>query len=315
MRRISVSARGQITRMPLRSLAALLAFCTLAGSLPAQSSVWEIRRGSSRLFLGGTCHVLRESDLPLPPEFDQAFAASRTLYFETDVARIQSPETQQTILAEGLFADGRTLASVLTPAAWQAAQAYCQKAGLPVETIQITKPWLFTIMIATLEVQKLGVSLEGVDLRLFRRAAAAQKQTGELESFETHLAFLTQLGAGHESEMVLNSIEEVNELPAMLNGILAAWKTGDLAKIEQLMLRDMRAKYPAIYQELIVKRNHAWLPKIESMLASPEIEFVLVGAGHMAGKDGLLARLRAKGCTVTQLKAPAPAKTKRRHSP
>lgn len=291
----------------------LLAFGTVAASLCAQSSVWEVRRGAAKLYLGGTCHVLREIDLPLPAEFEMAFAASSALHFETDVARIQTPETQRTVLLEGMLGEGESLDKVLSPKAWQAAQAYCAKAGIPLDVVQVMKPWLFAITIETLEIQKLGASMEGVDLRFFRRAAAAGKKTAALESLETHLRFLTQLGAGHESEMILNAIHEVDELPAMLDGLLGAWRVGDVAKLDELMLREMRAKYPSIYDEIIVKRNNAWLPKIEALLQSPEVEFVLVGVGHMAGKDGLLARLRAKGWTITQLKAPKPRKEAAAH--
>jgi uncharacterized protein YbaP (TraB family) len=37
------------------------------------------------------------------------------------------------------------------------------------------------------------------------------------------------------------------------------------------------------------------------MLESPEIEFVLVGAAHLVGPDGLLAMLQAKGYQISQL--------------
>ena len=291
-----------------RFLSHLLWMVVGTTSLSAQSSVWKVTRGNSTLYLGGTCHVLRNSDLPLPAEFDQAFAASATVYFETDISRLQSGEMQQIILAEGMFTDGKTLASVLTPAAWKSAQAYCAKSGLPIEQFGAMKPWLFTLMMALLEVQKLGVTAEGVDLRYFKQATAAHKQTGELEPFEQHLAFLTHLGAGHESEMITQSIADLKELPAILNDLLRSWKSGDVAKLDELMLRDMRTKFPAIYQELIVKRNDAWLPKIEALMKTPDVEFVLAGVGHMAGQDGLLTRLRAKGYTVTQIKAAAPKK-------
>jgi uncharacterized protein YbaP (TraB family) len=248
--------------------------------------------------------------LPLPTEFEQAYEASSALYFETDVARIQTPETQQLVLAEGMFSDGKTLSTTLTPAAWKAAKAYTEKMELPIEVIQVMKPWLFVVTIETLEIQKLGVSTVGVDLRYFRKATAAKKKTGELEPFETHLQFLTNLGAGHESEMILNAIEELDELPVVINKLLGAWRAGNMTKLDDLMLRDMRAKHPVMYEELIVKRNEAWLPKIEELLKSPAVEFVLVGAGHMAGKDGLLEKLRAKGYTVTQLNAPAGKKRK-----
>ncbi len=100
-------------------------------------------------------------------------------------------------------------------------------------------------------------------------------------------------------------------MPAMINSLLTAWKTGDIAKIDELMLREMRTKYATIHQELIVSRNKAWLPEIEALARTPEVEFILAGVGHMPGKDGLLALLRAKGFTITQLKAtPAAAKKK-----
>ena len=294
--------------MPYRLLPCLLGLLLGASPLAAQSSVWKITRGDATLYLGGTCHVLRASDRPLPAEFDQAFAASQVVYFETDIARLQSPEMQAFVLTEGMFAPGQTLQSVLTPATWQAAQRYAKKAGLPAEQFAAMKPWLFTVMMAVLEMQKLGISSEGVDLHYFRRAADAGKKTGGLEEFDRHLAYLSHLGEGHESEMIAQAIDDLTELPTLLDGLLAAWKIGDVAKLDALMLRDLRTKYPSIYQQLIVARNDAWLPKIEALVQTPEVEFVLAGVGHMAGKDGLLERLRAKGYTVTQLKAAPPTK-------
>lgn len=295
--------------MSLRLLLPLLGLCVVAPALSAQSSVWKVTRGTSTLYLGGTCHVLRAQDLPLPAEFDQAFAASTVLYFETEVGRLQSLETQQRVLAEGMFMDGRSLEKVLTPAAWMAAKAYGAKAGLPIEQMSRMKPWLLTVMMAVLELQKLGVTMEGVDLHYFKQASEAGKKTGALEPFDRHLAFLTNMGKGHESEMVTKSIEDLSEMPMMINQLLAAWKTGDLARIEEFMLLEMRAKYPAIYQELIVSRNNAWLPEIEALAKTPEVEFILAGVAHMAGKDGLIAKLRAMGYTITQLKT-APTKKK-----
>ena len=57
-------------------------------------------------------------------------------------------------------------------------------------------------------------------------------------------------------------------------------------------------EYSDIYQQLQVDRNHNWMPHIESLLQTPEVEFVLVGALHLAGKDGLLHLLREKGYQV-----------------
>ncbi len=285
----------------MNRLLLLLGAALLASSLPAQTSVWKVTRGGSTLYLGGTCHVLRASDYPLPKEYDTAFAASATVGFETDIARLTKPETQQRLMALGTLPPGTTLDQVLSPEAWAAAQRYCAQAGLPEANIRGFKPWFFTVLMAVVELQKLGVTREGVDLHYFKQAASAGKPVEGLEPFEEHLNYLANLGAGHESEMVLQSVEDLAGIPAMFSELLAAWKAGDLAKIDQLMLKDLRDKYPAIHAELIVKRNQAWLPAIEKMLRTPEAEFILVGVGHMAGPEGLVALLKARGCTVEQL--------------
>jgi uncharacterized protein YbaP (TraB family) len=55
-----------------------------------------------------------------------------------------------------------------------------------------------------------------------------------------------------------------------------------------------------MYQKLLLDRNRAWLPKIEALFSRPKSAFVVVGAAHLVGSDGLLAMLRARGYTVAQ---------------
>lgn len=58
-----------------------------------------------------------------------------------------------------------------------------------------------------------------------------------------------------------------------------------------------------MHEDLIVKRNQAWLPQIETMLDSEPVEFVLVGVAHLSGEDGLLAELQMRGCAIEQVRA------------
>jgi uncharacterized protein YbaP (TraB family) len=56
-----------------------------------------------------------------------------------------------------------------------------------------------------------------------------------------------------------------------------------------------------LYQRLLVDRNKTWLPKIEALFARTGRAFVVVGAAHLVGPDGLLALLKAKGYAIEQL--------------
>jgi uncharacterized protein YbaP (TraB family) len=52
------------------------------GGTSGQTSVWKISSGNNVLYLGGTIHVLRESDYPLPEAFGSAFEKSSIVVFE-----------------------------------------------------------------------------------------------------------------------------------------------------------------------------------------------------------------------------------------
>ncbi len=54
-------------------------------------------------------------------------------------------------------------------------------------------------------------------------------------------------------------------------------------------------KDPLMYQRLLVARNRTWMPKLEALMNRPGHAFVVVGAAHLVGSDGLIALLQAKG--------------------
>jgi uncharacterized protein YbaP (TraB family) len=83
-----------------------------------------------------------------------------------------------------------------------------------------------------------------------------------------------------------------------LEEITAAWRRGDLAKLESL-LRSGVEESPAFFKALTTDRNLRWLPQIEAMLAHPEDDYLVVtGALHMVGEEGLVELLRRKGYKV-----------------
>lgn len=71
--------------------------------------------------------------------------------------------------------------------------------------------------------------------------------------------------------------------------------------IDELIIQEAQSQDPQSYQTLFVERNQNWIPQIEALFNNKEKELVLVGAGHLAGKDSVLALLRAKGYTVSKL--------------
>ncbi|MBA4389234.1 MAG: TraB/GumN family protein, partial [Verrucomicrobia bacterium] len=69
----------------------------VTGAAFAESSVWAVTGSNSTVYLAGSCHVLRGSDYPLPPEFETAYKKSSRLVFEAPLAELETPEVQARI--------------------------------------------------------------------------------------------------------------------------------------------------------------------------------------------------------------------------
>ena len=83
--------------------------------------------------------------------------------------------------------------------------------------------------------------------------------------------------------------------------MIGAWREGNNDKLEKMFIADMQAEAPELYDSLLLQRNLNWIPQIESMLRDADTEFVLVGAAHLVGDQGLLELLSQKGFQVKQL--------------
>ena len=155
--------------------------------------------------------------------------------------------------------------------------------------------------LSMMEVKRLGCVEEGVDVVFSAKAKKEGKKTGALETVEQQLNFILGLGKGKEAELVVSGLEDLAELPKLLEEMIGAWRTGNLEKMEKLINKEMKEQHPEIFEELIVKRNKAWVPIIEEWAKSREVAFVLVGAGHLCGEEGLLGLLEKRGFRVERV--------------
>ena len=56
-----------------------------------------------------------------------------------------------------------------------------------------------------------------------------------------------------------------------------------------------------IYEKILYERNRSMASKIEDYLKTKETFFVIVGAGHLVGNQGIIEILKGKGFLVEQL--------------
>jgi len=287
----------------LRNRVALLTTIALlfASTGYADTSVWEVKSGDNTLYLGGTVHLLRPSDYPLPAEFDQAYNNSSAIYFETDISAMSDMSVQAQMLQQLTYAGERSLKTVLSDEAYAALSVYTAELGLPLTMLEKFKPGMIVSTLQVLDFQRMGFTPQGVDMHFNARAQADGKRIGQFETIQEQIGFLAAMGEGNESEFILLSLKDLEDTDTMMADMIAAWRDGDAEALSRLFVSDMRDQSPELYESLLLQRNRDWMPDIEELLRDSVTEFVLVGAAHLVGPEGLVAMLSAKGYEVRRL--------------
>jgi uncharacterized protein len=296
--------RGDDMRKTALGLLLVLLFCTCA---VAETSVWKAQKGKVVLYLGGTCHLLRASDFPLPPEFEKAYRASDVVVFETDLAKLQDASMQQKLMSSAMYHDGTTIADHLSPKAYQQLKAYCDANGIPLSTFGRFKPGMLMVTLSLLELMKLGVTQEGVDKYFYQLAQKEHKPVDGLETAEQQIEYVMTMADGSEEQFVSYSLEDMKTLKEKYDELSDAWRRGDAARLDRLMIAELKGRQPDLYKRLITNRNRNWLRQIDRYEKEPQTRFILVGVGHLVGENGIIESLKKKGYRIEQLLAATPA--------
>jgi len=281
----------------------LTSLCLLLFSVDslAQSSVWLATKNGNTVYLGGTIHMLRADDYPLPPEFETAYAEADSLYFEIDIDQMNDPVAQLGMLQRLMYTDGRTLQTVLNNEAYSTLTDYVAKFGMPMLMLQNMKPGMLMSTLELLEFQTRGFTPDGVDMHFHQRAKADGKTIEAFETVDEQIGFIENMGEGEESEYVLLSLRDLEKIDDDIVSMASIWRNGEADDLVELFVEDMEETIPGVYQTLLLDRNNKWMPTIEAMFNDSDTEFILVGVAHLVGEDGLVQHLRNRGYQVNQL--------------
>jgi uncharacterized protein YbaP (TraB family) len=283
------------------SLLVALAATAVLDAAPGRSFVWRATgRGGGAVYLVGSVHVLSKDVYPLNATLESAYKASNVLVEEIDLGA-GGIDSQMQMLSRGMLPSSTTLQKVLTPATYALLTKHVTAAGLPIEPMQLLKPWMVALMLEAMEWQKAGLDPEmGLDKHFYDRAMTDNKKVQGLETIDYQLSRFDEMPMADQDHLLEQTLKDVDTEQAEMGKLVAAWKSGDVPTVERIVLTSLKAE-PKLYERLLVERNRNWMPKLEALFASNTKALVVVGAAHLVGPDGLVAMLKAKGYTVEQM--------------
>ncbi|MBQ0729459.1 MAG: TraB/GumN family protein [Oleispira antarctica] len=290
----------KLIRLPLLISIQFILTLLLSVQSQAQTSVWQVSNGDNTIYLGGTFHMLMPQDYPLPKEFEQVYKKVNWLVFETDIAELDTPDFQKKFLKAMSLPNGQILADQLSPQAYSGLIHYAAKNNIDTGRLQHFKPQMIALIVTLEELKKYGLTAQGVDSFMGDKASLDGKMVTKLESIDEQINYIATMSEGYESELILQTLEDIQVLSRDLTIMRDAWRSGNSHDLFETGISPMKKDYPQIYHSLLVERNNNWLPKIERLIKQSESKFILVGALHLIGEDGLLEQLKRRGYQVQQ---------------
>jgi uncharacterized protein YbaP (TraB family) len=288
-----------LERLDLRSgLVLALAILSAVRSAEAVSCVWKVEGpNGGTLYLGGSIHALRNIDYPLPSAYNRAFDASGRLAFEVD--RRALLESSKGLVKAGEYPRGDSLKNHVDPRTYDYLRRLFALLRVPEQKFSKWRPWFLALLLQSPSLHGLSEQL-GVEEFLMKRARANSKPVSGLESAREHMEIFSGLTDRQSEACLLLEFIPSNEGKGAGGRLLKAWRRGDADAMAREFHESFR-DFPSLGKRLLDVRNRNWIPKIEGYLGSGQTYFVVVGAAHMGGTDGLLALLRARGCKIEQL--------------
>jgi uncharacterized protein len=280
-------------------VAGALAALAFAGAAAAEPPMWIVRDKDSELVLFGSIHVLPPGLDWLTPKLRQDLQRADDLWFELPIDPLSEAATATLATQSGVLPPDGSLFKQLSPEDSALMAHVAADYDVSPALLDRLQPWLAEIALSGGAYRKVGADAgSGVE----KTIAALAPTTAERLAFETPAEQIAMLAGGSRDEQVASLRETMHDLeddPGEYATLVKAWVDGDVAALDREALAPIRKTSPKLFQRLVIDRNARWTKILDTRLKGHGRTVVVVGIGHLIGPDGVPARLRALGYSVT----------------
>ncbi len=247
-------------------------------------------------YVYGTIHIICETDFFVSESAIKALSQSKKMYLEIDLSDENMGQKMQAAM---IHPELMNIGNALTQEEYQMVDEYfVAKLGVGLKQLGFMKPFALSSLL-TLEL----LECEGQMSYEEHFLTLAQKNNitiAGLESAEYQLSLFDSIPYEEQVSDLLKMIREPEEGMEEFEKMMHFYKSQDAnALYNEVILKN--EQFTKNKELLIDNRNRNWIPIIIASITN-ESTFVAVGAGHLAGDNGVLELLRKQGYTVTPIK-------------
>lgn len=274
--------------------------------------LWKVTSDahSKPIYLFGTMHVSAGEYLTKHPLVAQTIKSCDIIYLEAD---IKDPALQEMMMQYISLPNGMEISDSLSPTQWNKLDslliALSGNEHFGLRGMNQYKPMYIQVLLTYFAMAKADTfsnrSNEGsVDMKILEMALAENKEVRYLESAEEQIQIVFDQPLHRQFNMLrsgLDKPEDANISKGLISKLMRCYNAQQLDSLAALLNEQSGSSKEAhdFYDDLLRQRNEKWLTAIKKELEiGRSTEFFGVGAGHLAGDDGLIQLLRAEGFTV-----------------
>ena len=264
----------------------------------AKPPVWIVRDADSEMVLFGSVHVLQPNLDWQPKAVIQALAQADDVWFELNL----SPETDQEVTSlaasKGILPPGLSLFSMLSPRDRTRLSRACQRFHMAPGLLDRLEPWYAEVALAGAAFSEAGAESDSGVERVLADLAPTTASRHAFETAEQQIDMLAGASRSSQLASLRISLEELERDPHAYDRLVSVWMAADVKSLERNAIAPLVASAPDMYRRMVLDRNRAWAQTLDSRLKGQGRTVVVVGVGHLIGKDGVPAQLRALGYSV-----------------
>lgn len=292
-----------------RIIGVLMLFCIIL-SANAQL-LWKVSgKGLEKpSYIMGTHHLAPLSVLDNVKGYQAAFDATSQVIGEVVMADVMSQEGMQTMMSMMTIQGDTTLQMLFTPEQFDLVNTFTKEnLQMDINMANKLKPaFIATTIVGVIYSKHVGEynPNEQLDSHFQKMGAENGKKIAGLETiaFQYDMLF-NKTPLQRQAESLVCTLSDIDKTIDATKKLSEAYMGQDLTKMYELSIAkegtvcDM---LPYEWNNLVDSRNDTWVELLPALMKE-EPSFVVVGALHMPGPNGILNLLKEQGYTVEPVK-------------
>lgn len=276
-------------------LIAWLPLASQAQKKPVSSLLWKISGKGLKQpsYIFGTFHLMCKSDFAITPALESKLKSCKQFYGELDM---DDPGMQLSLMSK-MRLPNNSLNEFMGESTYKAvSDSFRNITGIPLMMFNQFSPFVPMSMLAMSSITcKDKVQPEMAFVMMAKESKLA---IAGLETIDDQINAINAEPLDSQVKAFKESVLKYDSVKQMMVKMSAVYKQRNIEKLYRFIMDNGGSSN--FETAMLVNRNNKWIPVMKkAMTAMPS--FFAVGAGHLGGKQGVIALLKKEGYTLTPL--------------